>query len=483
MPLVSNGYILDSGVEDKFTEILMGEDNLPLMCALTKVDLKANANTFCIIHAIYSGTTSRYGIYTRSGRTGQTGRKSIKDCKDEDDCRKQFFAKFKLLTANVWSFRSKFEHRMGYSSVFSFGEKQIDVPVVIVKDKHEVIKRDDYIANLVNLFCSIGMSEPKIKAAMCDMDIDASKMPVGVVADRNIAMAKDILSQLGEESLTEDRIIRLSEKYYGFIPFISRGKAPPLIDSIDMIKSKLQILDDLENISITIQIISAGNTKKGTESETIDKIYASMNHTITVLPITCNTYRYISNYFTRTHCGTHRFGMKLEAIYCVHNAKKKEKFEKKYGSTGRKELLIHGSPLGNWRSILEHGLVIRPEKFGATITGKMYGNGIYWANSFSKSAQYCQGYYNRGSKGKIKICLALAEVAVGMQTDSMHCDRKKGDCCWAKGASPSSYVKDRDVYIPSGPLVGTRGNTLYDEKIIYDEDQYNFKYLVIATMN
>lgn len=50
-------------------------------------------------------------------------------------------------------------------------------------------------------------------------------------------------------------------------------------------------------------------------------------------------------------------------------------------------LLWHGSRMSNWFSILSQGLRIAPPE--APCTGYMFGKGVYFADSSSKSSNYC----------------------------------------------------------------------------------------------
>lgn len=497
MPLVSSGFILDEGIEDRNYEIILGSDDLPLICSLTMVDLKTNANKFMVIHALRNNIKNTFEIYTRSGRTGNPGKSNYKLCKDLEDCKSHFYAKFKKETANVWTFRDRFQHRMGHYGVFSFGEKESKIDQVDLKTEEKEVSPDESkdilpeeINYIIQLFCEIGLSAPKIKAALCEMEIDQQKMPVGAVGKRNIQLARDILDQLCDPEITESQITRLSEKYYGFIPFISGNRRPPLINSVDEIKRKLQILDDLENITITANIVSGEEIQKDNHVDVRQRLYDSMNHSMRLLNRSEEAYNVIERYFKITH--VHWFKLILLRIYEVHNPDKKATFEKYYGDSTRRELLIHGSRIANWRSILQNGLVLNPSKFGAIITGKMFGNGIYFANSFSKSAQYCG---DRRHHDGI-ICLALAEVAVGnpfkARCSGNYCVKKdnnpeKHEFVWGLGRNtPGNYVTLDGMHVPSDRLIPSKEVSCavdYDEMIIFDTNQYNFRYLVFAKMN
>lgn len=78
-------------------------------------------------------------------------------------------------------------------------------------------------------------------------------------------------------------------------------------------------------------------------------------------------------------------------------------------------LLWHGSRLSNWASILSQGLRIAPEE--APSAGYMFGKGVYFADSSSKSANYCFPSLTQ-SEG----VLLLSEVALGKTNDLYEAD-------------------------------------------------------------
>lgn len=510
MPIVSKGYILDIGLDESDKTIgLIFENGNPLMCTLTHVDMAKNVNKFHILHALHSD--KGFILYSRSGRTGMKGRISFKQFSNAGECVVAFKALFKELTANVWEFRDRFEHRMGYHAVFSYGEKTPDfaefTPPPVVIDISKKSKMNEKVEYLINLFCgdqttktaldSMDIEYDKASNGVCKSDLDYDKLPVGMMSQRNLQTAKLILEELRAnlEGLTPEKITRYSERYYAYIPLKASRGHPPKLDNLELIDSNLDRVEDLSNITRTLELIDrvkVESVKENVNGEVVslnETLLKSMNHSI--VPIDRDNFMYhkILEFMKNSHGGSHHFGLKPLMIFEVLNPYQKEIYDKNYGKSTRKELLVHGSRLSNWRSILEKGLLLDPSKVGAPITGKMFGNGIYWANSFSKSAQYCgMGGYQK-STGKEVICLALAEVAVGHQ---MKCtgggsysksSLGKYDSVWGIGMNtPGSHYDHNGVHVPTGPLVQSpvRGQLFYDEKIIYDQNQYYFRYLVIA---
>lgn len=74
-------------------------------------------------------------------------------------------------------------------------------------------------------------------------------------------------------------------------------------------------------------------------------------------------------------------------IYRVIPGKQQKRFNKYIQEKGIHNVrqLWHGSRNENWLSIAKNGLLLNPN---AVITGKMFGNGIYFATSSMKSWNY-----------------------------------------------------------------------------------------------
>jgi len=134
------------------------------------------------------------------------------------------------------------------------------------------------------------------------------------------------------------------------------------------------------------------------------------------------------------------------------------------------------------------GLVLRPDVIpGTYITGKMFGYGIYGANSFSKSFNYT-GFDDHNPVA----CLFLGEFALGKilpQTQANyyitgdHLKKQGYDSVWGLGKNtPKNSILVDGVQIPQSKLEFSDSmkdcSLLYDEFVVYNEDQVNLKYIV-----
>lgn len=130
-------------------------------------------------------------------------------------------------------------------------------------------------------------------------------------------------------------------------------------------------------------------------------------------------------------------------------------------------LLFHGSRAENWLSIIKGGLVLRPTN--AVVTGKMFGQGIYFAKEADKSLGYIDGGRWNNSSAR-HAWLAVYDVHIGKPWYTEHSTgsnfdlkslKSKGDfdCCWAKKGSQLRR----------------------DEIIVYNQNQCTIQYLIEVT--
>ena len=141
-------------------------------------------------------------------------------------------------------------------------------------------------------------------------------------------------------------------------------------------------------------------------------------------------------------------------------------YKRKLGDEANVRQLWHGSKNENFHSILCSGLLLNPN---ASITGKMFGYGIYFAPSFAKSLGYSSidGSYWAGGKSDTAY-MAVFDVALGKSLDVY--DYSGGYGSW----------KEKDI-LRKGcqSLWAHKGSMLRnDEVIVYNEAAVTIRYLV-----
>lgn len=104
---------------------------------------------------------------------------------------------------------------------------------------------------------------------------------------------------------------------------------------------------------------------------------------------------------------------KVRNVYRIIHPEHKKRFEQYLKDKDIKVVkqLWHGSKNENWYSIISNGLLLKPN---AVITGKMFGNGIYFAPNSMKSwgyTSYHAAYWTRGNSDV--AFMGLYECAYG----------------------------------------------------------------------
>jgi poly [ADP-ribose] polymerase len=157
-------------------------------------------------------------------------------------------------------------------------------------------------------------------------------------------------------------------------------------------------------------------------------------------------------------------------VYRVTHLASRKVYEHNVNAASDKkvEVFWHGSRNENWISILQTGLKIRPSN--AVLTGSMFGDGIYFADKYRKSAGYTSlrgSYWTRGADNT--AFLALMDVHVGRQFNVIHhsheCYKFSKKYLDQKGGYHSVFAKGG---------YDLRNN----EYIVYDDAQSSIKYLV-----
>lgn len=138
-------------------------------------------------------------------------------------------------------------------------------------------------------------------------------------------------------------------------------------------------------------------------------------------------------------------------------------------TSSKRKMFWHGSKNENWLNILKTGLVLNPN---AVATGKMFGMGIYFAPSASKSVGYTSlaGSYWAGGTSD-RAFMGVMDVACGKAFDIYDNPYGWGDLTAKKleqkcpGANYVFAHKDK-------------GMLRNDELIVYNEAQVTIHYLV-----
>jgi len=238
--------------------------------------------------------------------------------------------------------------------------------------------------------------------------------------------------------------------------------------------------------SLTDMEIASKLMKEGKETPTehpIDSHYLSLKTEISPVAKEDADFQLLTKYIKTTHGHTHT-DYTLELLECFKVARETEdaSFEP-WNKNENRVMLWHGSRLTNYMGILSQGLRIAPPE--APSTGYMFGKGVYFADSCSKSANYC-ATSKHNTTGIVILCeVALGDMYLKRQAEPIKKLKSgflstKGEGRYQPKASTAVTMSDGCV-VPCGPLTDT-GITdsalIYNEYVVYDIAQVRMRYLL-----
>jgi poly [ADP-ribose] polymerase len=432
-----------------------------------------------------------YTLIVQHGKYGET-------CKTKETKFIDFESAKKTFDDN---FYSKTENK--YGDLFKKQPDKYDI--VFPNDK--LIKTKEINELLLShpemiYFLDLISNEIIIENALKKIQIDITRMPIAKMTKERIEKAEEILKKLKmllktSNSTTIDATLLtgkdmqdLTSEYYMYIPFVVDSKKnPPLIDSNEIIDRYMVNMEIIKHIYVTYTSIIK-NKRKGEVINKYIHIYNNMGCEVAPLDKSSQMYTELIKYVKNTHGKTHGKNLSVVNIYTVCNEQQNTDYEKYTKNINNKTLLFHGSAISNWFSILKNGLYLDSSKIGVKITGKMFGNGIYWSDVITKSFNYCDAALSNGL-----AILGVGEVALGdmyvPSTADYSLSEKiingygKHSTCGKGQNVASTTVTINNVKIPNGCLT-TGASTCglcYDEFVIYNTKQYTFRYLIIVQDN
>ena len=475
-------HLIDKSCPDKFNNkvhIHVYDGHL-LWCTLNQTDLETNSNKYYIMQLLKHDVMNSYFLINRSGRVGYENKKDFKCFLNEekaiDEFRKTFFEK----TGYLWSDRFDISKKDGkYDYVDMEIDKDIDTNQ-IKENKSPSTPMDPKVEAFINLIFDLKMFEETMRK----FKIDTDKAPLGKISTSQINKAYAVLTSIqtliqSNVVASDKQYVKLSSDFYTFIPTSHGNQKLPAITTESQFKEKFELLNILGEMEVLGNIMS----KISLDSSKIWQQYQSLNAEIQAL----NDQKMISNierYMKQSKGSTHSHNLSIKQIYEINRQGETERFEK-VKSYGNRQLLWHGSRLSNFVGILSKGLRIAPPE--APSTGYMFGKGVYFANSVTKSAQYMHA---ENGTGVILLC----EVALGSpyQCKKSEYVTKLPDghhSTWGLGASTpdlkETVVLNDGLIVPLGNLVPSdrSGLTLrYDEFIVYDVAQIKIRYAIILNV-
>lgn len=461
---------------------------------LNQTNIGDNNNKFYVIQALESDDGGRFLLYNRWGRVGIKGQDKIHGpYSSRERAIEEFEQKFLAKTKNAWSDRNDFVfHPKSYVWLemdYSGKEKESTVfenPGPALRKQPLESKLEPRIAKFISLVCNLSMMNQQ----MMEIGYNASKLPLGKLSKSTILKGYTVLKRLADMIDKFDRkaLEQLSGEFYTVIPhdFGFKKMREFVIDTPQKLKRKLEMVEALAEIEVATKLL-----KDDAEMQE-DPLFAHYQRLhCELVPVEFGTEEFsmIENYMKNTHAETHsNYTVEIVQIFRTMKEGEAERF-RKFSNTKNRMLLWHGSRLTNWTGILSQGLRIAPPE--APVTGYMFGKGVYFADMFSKSANYCYA-----APTVADGVLLLCEVALGEMAELLNAkydaDRlpegklsTKGVGATAPDISKAQELED-GLIVPLGKPKknsGVKGALLYNEYIVYNVEQIRMRYVVNVKFN
>ncbi|GAM18341.1 hypothetical protein SAMD00019534_015160 [Acytostelium subglobosum LB1] len=463
---------------------------------LNATDTTTGVNKYYKLQLCYNG--KQFIVFMRWGRVGSSMGTKQENKSSFSAALNMFADKFKDCTGVDWDNRLYFKKLGGryYMSALDDGWED-DETVELVnstfkKNRSEesqaelerpltVSEFPQRTADLVTLMFDPEMMKKQLES----MNIDVEKMPLGKIKKSQIMEGYKVLNEV-QDLLSNPKTAPImyqdcSNRFYTLIPHNFGKSHPPLINTVDALTNKINMLKSLLDIEIATQLAKQTENAKG---NIIENKYKTLKTKFIPMDKASEMYKMLVNYAHNSHDSS-QFHFKLDVldIFTVDREGERDRFENAgWRSNENKLLLWHGSRLTNWVGIISQGLRIAPPE--APKTGYRFGKGIYFADCVSKSASYC--FTSRDSPTALMI---LCEVALGKMNELKHdtymekaptgTHSTKALGMSAPDQKGNTKVED-DITIPIGKITRTGMSTscTHNEFIVYDISQVKIKYIL-----
>jgi poly [ADP-ribose] polymerase len=288
--------------------------------------------------------------------------------------------------------------------------------------------------------------------------------PMGIVTSDAIVDARELLNDIGVfvqgADYDDPRFREVTNRYLNIIPTIIERRNPTvesIFPSLEAVKKQNDILDSLEG---ALQVALAKPDEDG-EPEPEQRLFECKLY----LEQDGRVFDRINAFYKAGIKGMHSTsGFRVITVYQVEITPMKVAFDGVKDKVGNVMELWHGTKTGNLLSILKNGFIIPKSGGSIQVTGRMYGDGIYFSDSSTKSLNYSYGYW--GGTRSNHCFMFMCDVAMGKTYNP------SGG--WGSRYPASGY--DSTFAKGTGSYGG--GGVINNEMIVYKTDQLSPKYLV-----
>lgn len=482
---LKNGTAIDpdSGLHD--VAHVYRQDGTLYTSTLSFTDIQKNKNSYYKLQVLESDAGRKYWLFRAWGRIGtKVGDHKLESYPSAELACSQFETLFEEKTGNMFNAGISFKKVAGKYYPIEVDYNDDDKAKKNLEKSGIKSKMPKPTQELIEMLFDVN----QMKQTMMEFELDLDKMPLGRLSKKQLHDAYQVLTDLNNlvvRGALNNEFIGLSNKFFTLVPHSFGMNKAPVIDTLEMIQNKREILDNLIEVEIAYSMLQQDTDDK---MNPLDAHYEQLKTELLPLDHKSDEFSLIDRYVQNTHAATHNtYSLEVLDVFKVNRAGEKRRY-KPFKKLHNRQLLWHGSRMTNFVGILSHGLKIAPPE--APVTGYMFGKGIYFADMVSKSANYCC----TTPQNNVGMML-LSEVALGDMHElkkAKYVEKLPAGKHSVKGVGKTSpdekeaYIRDDGVVIPLGKSVTDNklsSDLLYNEYIVYDVAQANVQYLLKLKFN
>jgi poly [ADP-ribose] polymerase len=290
--------------------------------------------------------------------------------------------------------------------------------------------------------------------------------PVGIVTPASVRKARSLLVQIGDfvahHDLDNDNYVHALEQYLVLVPQdvgMKRGWHRTFLTSVRDVQQQGDILDSLD--ASYRAVMSGQGKKQKTKDEPMEKVFDVEVHELDDRATRRRIEKLYADSANRRHTS---YGLHIRRIYIVRILSVSKVFEVTGKKVGNIKELWHGTKASNLLSILKNGLIIPPSS-SAHVTGRMYGNGLYFSDQSTKALNYATTFW--GGRDEKRYFMFVAAVAMGKPFIPQ-------STRWGSAGSYSYPQRGYDSTFAQANVSGVKNN----EMIVYRTDQVDLRFLI-----
>lgn len=361
---------------------------------LILADISVNSNKFW-----HGSLLDDNSVVTEWGRVGESGQNLRKTFSSQEAA-----AKF-LAT------KRREKERKGYSVQRTLGAS----PTPIVADASAIIEsdQDPTTKGLLDYLVKTNVHHITTSTSIVfDPSSGSFSTPLGIVTNDGIDEAEDILEKISiyvdKGDWSSSALLNLINGYLRIVPSdIGRSRPNPrtIYPDLQSVQAQQQILDSLRASLAALNSSASAQGKCDTRAR------------LTLLNDGggqgSRTFKRILKMYLESMNSRHVAAkLRLRRIYEIEILGMSAAFEKEGAKMENIWDLWHGTRDANLLSILNSGYVIPRRGGSIAVTGRMYGDGIYFSDQSTKSLNYSAGYWSGGGRSA-RTFMLLNDVAMG----------------------------------------------------------------------